>query len=414
MWNKVKKVNLPYLVLSVFMAALLWFYVDVTVKPDTRVVLRNLEVVFQGEEELMKEGLMVSDHLPRTVTLTVTGSRTLVSQLNRSNVTIEADLASQVHSAGRTELDYVIRFPNGVSLSNVKVKRSVATVEAEIVKHSVKTIRVEAMFTGQVADGYLGSGEDFFVAPSEITIQGEDSLVRMVDHAVAELSEKNLSSTWEGFLPVKLVTAQGEEINSTELEVSTQEVRGTFPISCYKDVRLTVELLPGGGADAGYVTDFVLTPSMIRVCGTEEELKGLNTIVLGQIDLGRVVTSYKDTFEIQLPAGVTSKEDRKEAQVSFSVSEDLTTKVVTVSDIGVKNVPKGCTAQVAHESIEVEIRGPKESMKLLRKEYVEVVADLSEVPAGTVGRVEVPAIISVRGMSDVAAMGSYVIAVDLS
>lgn len=413
MLNKMKKVNLPYLILAVFIAALLWFYVDVTVKPDTKVTIHNLEVVFSGEEELNSKGLMLSERMPSTLTLTLTGNRAVVSQLNRSNITVKVDLPSQVREAGRQKLEYTISYPSSVNMNNVKVTRSVSSIEAVVVKHSMKTIRVERAFSGSVAPSYFNNDE-FRAYPREITIQGEDSLVHIVDHAKVELTETDLDHTWEGELPILLYTADGEVLDSTELQLSQTTAHCIFPVSYYKDVRLTVDLLSGGGATKDDVEDLTLSPSVIRVSGTQDMLDDLTSISLGEIDLGQVVTGYDETMAIQLPTGISMADEESEVRLTFRLKDTITTKKVVAKNIQLKNVPSGRTVVLPEEGVTVEIRGPRDSMKLLREEYVSIVADLSSVPEGTYGEVSVPAQVKIKGMADVGVMGSYTVNVQLN
>lgn len=413
MWNKVKKVNLPYLILAVLMAALLWFYVDATVKPDTRITVYNLDINFSGMEEVTEKGLMIADTKPGTISLTLTGPRATVSQLNRSNVFVKVDLSTQVKEAGRKKLEYTITYPSGVNMSNVKVTRSVSTIEADVVKHSNKTIRVEPKFSGSFAQGYFNDGEQFAVYPREITIQGEDSLVRDIDHAVVELDKTELSATWEGELPIRLVTEKGERIESTELELSSTDARCVFPVSYYKELPLKVEFLSGGGATEKMVKDLKVTPSTLRVSGTKEILDGLKSITLGEIDLGQVVTGFEEQMEIPFPAGVTSTEDKAEAKVSFTLSPNLVTKNVRATDIRLKNAPTDRKAEIVTKSLEVSVRGPKDSMELLRPEYLSVTADISGLSQDAEGEVEIPAQVKINGMSDLGVMGSYTVLVSL-
>lgn len=413
MLNRMKKVSIPRLILAVFIASLLWFYVDVTVKPDTKVTIHGLEVSFRGEEALNEKGLMLSEQMPATVSLTLTGNRAVVSQLNRNNISIEVNLDAQVQEAGRQKLEYTITYPSSVNMSNVKVTRSVSSIEAVVVKHSMKTIRVEDKFSGSIAKNYFHNEDDFRLYPREITIQGEDSLVRVVDHAEVELTEMNLDHTWEGDLPVKLYTIDGEVLNSAELGVSTSTIHCIFPVSYYKDVHLTVDLVSGGGATKEDVQDLTLTPNVIRVFGTEEVLDNLHNVGLGTVNLGEVVTSFEDTMPIVLPKGVTSADEKTEATLFFRMKNTLSTKKLAVKTIQLNHVPSNRMANVLDESVEVEIRGPTESIKLLRDEYVSLTVDLSDVSSETHGSVELPAQVKVKGMSDVGAMGTYTVSVQL-
>ncbi|MCD7843370.1 MAG: hypothetical protein LUG17_01940, partial [Clostridiales bacterium] len=221
MLNKLRHINLPYVLLAIVCAILCWLYVDVTVEPDTRVTIRNIPVTFVGEEALQEEGLMITDGQDATVSLTLVGTRAVVSQLKRTNITITVDLTTQVTGAGTQSLNYTVSYPNTINLSSVKIRsRSVSSVEVTVVQMGNKTVSVAGSFTGSVAEGYLYDSNAFSFDVTEVTVTGEKSQVEQVDHAIATLTEQNLSETWNGTLALTLVDADGNEVDQEGLTLS--------------------------------------------------------------------------------------------------------------------------------------------------------------------------------------------------
>lgn len=415
MWNKIKSINGLYVLISIFCAILFWFYVDVTVQPDTKVTIRNIPVTFLGEAELETEGLMLTEGKDATVTLTVVGARAVVSQLKKSNaVTITVDLPSQVNEAGAQSLKYTISYPSSITAGSVKISsRSVNDIDVTVVKMSTKTIGVEGGFSGSVAEGYLYDTKKFTFDTTEITIVGEKALVDQVDHAVATLSEKNLSDTWKGKLELTLVDAQGNEIPKDGLTLSKDEVEAVFPVARVKEIQLGVTIVAGGGATAEDVT-YTVSPSSVKVSGTEEELKDLETFNIGTIDLSQVITSEKINFPLELPEGISNVSGVSYATVNLSIDSSLTTTKLTTENIKLVNVPEDVSAALVTQSLEVRIRGDRETMKLLVKDDVYVEVDLSDITPETTGTLSLPAEVKVKGMSDVGAIGEYEVTVDLN
>lgn len=414
MWNKIKSINGFYVLISIFCAILVWIYVDVTVEPDAKVSIRNIPVTFLGEEELAEEGLMLTDGKDATVTLTVVGTRAVVSQLNRTNITITVDLLTQVTEAGAQALDYDISYSSSVSPGSVKVRsRSVNSIEVNVVKMSTKTIGIVGGFSGSVAEGYLYDTKKFTFNTTEITIVGEKALVDQVDHAAAILSEKNLSSTWRGNLELVLMDDQGNEIPKDGLTLSQDEVEAVFPVSRVKEIALDVTIEDGGGATADDVT-YTISPPSIRVSGTEEDLEGLETFNVGTIDLSQVITSEKVNFPLELPEGISNVSGTAFAVVNLSINSSLTTTKLTTEDIRLVNIPEDISAALVTESLEVRIRGDRDTMKLLVKDDVYAEVDLSDITSDTTGTLALPAEVKVKGMSDVGAIGEYEVTVDLN
>lgn len=411
MWNKLKKINGLYVVLAVACAIFFWLYVDVTVKPEISQTIYDQEVILVGADTLAESGLMLTDNSEPTVTLTFSGTRSVISQLRRNTITVSADV-SQITEAGTHALDYNITYPNGVSAANVKVRRQVNTVNVSVVKMKTKTIAVRGAFEGSVADGYQCSAKNFSFDTNEITITGEEAVVDQVDHALVTLSETQLSATWEGSLPVTLIDQEGKEVVQDGLTLSRSEVNAVLPVTCVKEIKLGVTIVDGGGATADDIS-YTIDPSTILVSGTSEELEKLDSINIGTVDLSDVITSEKQTFVIELPDGLTNESNASVANIDLTIADNLTTTKVTTSNIQLINVPEGLSAKVVSQNLQVRIRGNAESMKLLTAGDVYAEVDLSGVDTDAEGSMLLKANVKVRGMSDVGAVGKYEVTVEL-
>lgn len=413
MWNKIKNSNAAYMVIAVVCAVLLWLYVDVTVEPDTRVVLRNIPVSFVGQEQMVENNLMITKGLDSTVTLTLKGPRSVVSQLKKSNVSVTVDLASQVSKAGEQVLGYTVTYPSSINTNSVKIdSRSVDDIDVTIVKMSTRSVAVKAVFRGTVAQGYMYDKKSFTLDAKEVTVIGEDAVVERIDHAEAVLDKEDLTDTWRGKLPITLVDKKGEEVSSDGLTLNIQRVKAVFPVTSVKEITLDVTIVEGGGATKSDVS-YSISPKTIKVSGTKEDLEELDTFHVGTIDLSQVVTSEKESFAIDLPDGITNVSGTTTAKVKLKIDNGLTTTKLETSNIQVVNLPEHTGATLITENLELRIRGDKEVMKLLVKDDVYAVVDLSDVQEGTVGTVSFPAEIRVRGMSDIGAIGEYEVTLEL-
>lgn len=409
MWNKIKDSKGVYIAISIFCAILIWMYIDVTEKPDAPVTIRNIPVTFYGEDLLEEEGLMIADAEGRTVNLTLTGNRSTLSNLNRDNITIRVDASSQISEAGEVSLDYSVVLPSGTS--SVKIKsRSVDTIDVTVIKMDRKTIALRGVFTGSVADGYMYDTSRFSFSVEQITIHGEQSLVESVDHAVVTLSEKNLQDTWKGSLPVTLVDGEGKTVQSDSLILSDTVVDVTFPVYAVKTVPLAVTIKEGGGATEEDITQEI-SPKTITVSGTKNALEELDEITLGEIDLSQVITSETETIAIDLPEGITNVSGTTSAKVSVTINSDLVTRKLDISNLVLKNIPEGREASLVTESLEVRIRGDKDSMDLLMASDVSAEVDLSTLDAEASGTCAVAADVKVKGLSDVGVIGTYEVTV---
>ncbi|MCD7917593.1 MAG: hypothetical protein LUF84_03910 [Clostridiales bacterium] len=412
-WNNLKGSRLAYILLAVLCAVVLWLYVDITTEPDAYTTIRNIPVTILGEDELSEQGLMITEVVDATVTLKLTGVRAVISQMDRDNVSITVDAAGQITAAGEQELSYNITWPSNTSLTNFSVtSRSPSTITVVVTEMETREVSVSGVFTGSVAEGYLYDSADFQLGVETITVSGEATLVEQIDHAQVVLDEEELTSSWTGTLPIQLVTADGTEVAQDTLTLSQTETEVTFPVRCVKEVPLKVTFQEGGGATTDDII-YEMSLETVLISGTEETLSSISELKVGTIDLSQVITSEEYTFTLQMPEGVTNESGYTTVTVSVQIS-GLTTQKVETSDIRLVNVPDGITATLITESLEVRIRGDEATMALLTADDVYVEADLSEIDANATGTCTVPAEVKVQGMSNIGAIDSYSVVVEIS
>lgn len=412
MGKKIRDSKWLYMVLSLFLAIVLWRYVTNDLNPTQTDTLTNVPVVFNGLDSLEERGMMISDGLEQTVTLRIQAKRNVIQQLSNENVSVVIDVSTITSTGEKTVTDYNVTFPRAVANDPITIRsRSPSTITFTVSNWVEREIEVRGNFTGSVADGYQMG--DLTVSPSTITIQGQEELVNLVDYALVTLSQENLSETYTGELPYTLIGFNGEELSMEKLnlEVSSSAVVVTLPVMQLKEVELVVDVIPGGGAteqDAKITID----PSTIMVSGDEDALAGLEQITIGEVDLQQIFGTDTFTFPINLSEQLTNVSGVSEATVTVSI-EDLATRTLEVDNISVLT-PDGYTADLVTQSRLVMIRGSEEAVAQVIPSQIRIVADLSEASLAT-GTQTVPVKVYLDGASDVGVVGTdYKITVTIS
>ena len=181
------------------------------------------------------------------------------------------------------------------------------------------------------------------------------------------------------------------------------------PVVKTKEVALTVNIVPGGGATADdAVID--IEPKSIVVSGLEADLEGLTEISLGSINLSDVVGAKAIPFIINLDPSLTNESGLLSATVMVAV-EGLDTEVFAVSNIIPTSPPEGYTAEVVTQSVLVTVRGPAEDLAKIDASQIRIVADLSNVTV--LGASRVPVQVYLDGINTVGVIGEYTIAVNM-
>ena len=407
-----KRNKIISLLLAVVIALSLWVYVVTTVTPEDSQWIRNIPVTFANEDGLFSDrNLTLTQGRNATVDLKVYGKRQDLLKLSNSNITITADLAD-VLGPGEWQLRYTVEMPETVSDNDISIEaRSTYEVDVQVDLLSVKEIPVQAVFQGSVADGYVQ--DPIELEYDTLEISGPQDQVSQVDHAQVVLERTNLSKTVSDSLAYTLVDADGNEIASDEIHCSVDKIGVMMTVSLVKDLPLTVQFIDGGGATEEHVVSSI-EPSTITVKGSAEDLEGMNSLNIGNIDLSTVPTNtaYTGTFNIVLPDNLTNMTGEETADVTVEL-KNLKEKTLRVTNLELANVPSNLKAALGTVSLQIKVRGPSDVMDAVTASSIRAVADLSSIGTST-GQFSVPVDVSVDGFSGVGAMGSYSVLVSIS
>ncbi len=403
MGKKIRDSKWLYMVLSLLLAVILWMYVMTDLNPEDTKTLYNVPVVFTGLDTLEERGLTISEGANQTVTLSLQATRSVLQQLNNENVSVAINVSNK-DTGVQTEVNYTPTYPRSVSNDPITIRsRSPSVIQYTISKWVTREIEVRGSFTGSVAEGFQ-KGE-LSISPSTITVSGQEDVVNQIDYAQVVLSQTELSETYTGELPFALVGFNGEAVSAEGLELSSQTVMVTLPVVQLKEVKLTVEVVPGGGAtqDDAKIT---ISPESIMVSGGEDDLESLTEISLGQIELQKIFGTDQITFKIPLDESLTNVSGVSEATVTVSIS-GLATRTIEVDNIQVIE-PDGYHAELVTTSRLVMIRGSQDAVDQVIPSQIRIVADLSEMGEESIatGTQTVPVKVYLDGTGDVGVVGT--------
>ena len=119
------KNKILYLLLSVVIAFGLWGYVITTVSPEWEETYYDIPVALKNEKVLHENGLMLNEKETPTVTLRLKGNRSDLINLNKSDITLVADLA-KIYESGQQSVSYSISSLGSSLASTTRVQPSSA------------------------------------------------------------------------------------------------------------------------------------------------------------------------------------------------------------------------------------------------------------------------------------------------
>ena len=404
-----------YVAISILLAIIFWLYVRAENDIPMENQVRGIPIQIANEDVLESRGLMVSEIDPETINITFEGSSSVVPRLNRNNVTVSVDVA-RITSEGSYDLTYTVAMPTNLNTtggSGITRSSNVESIRVTVVPLYTREISIEGTFVGEVADGYQAG--ELEITPETVTISGEESVVNQVARAVVEVGGDALTETYTGDLPITLLDRDGNVIEDDRISLSVDTALVILPVQVVRDVPLTVNLIPGGGISQEDIDRYVkveIDPATISVAGSAEDLEAITSISLGDIDLSTVLTTASVERNIEIANELTNISGVSRATVTITI-EGLEMRTVDVSNFELRNVSAGYHADIVTQSIDIQIRGPRESLDQISPSQILVVGDLTDIVSAT-GRYTVPARVYLNGPDDVGVVGEYTVTVQVT
>ncbi len=395
--------------LSVLIAFGLWSYVMVVVNPEFENTYYDVPVVLGGQSALEERSLMIISNKEFTVDLTLSGNRTDLNKLSSMNITLLADL-SRITEPGTHLLHYSVSFP-GVTQSGTihTVSQNPQQIEITVVERSKKDIPVKVNYTGTLPDGYTADRQNVVLDHSTVTVSGPKHVIEQIDHARITVDLDNRNQTINGIYRHTLCDENGTPIaDASDVTVNVSDIRATIPISRIKEIPLRLNIIPGGGVSESNAT-ITLDRTSITVSGSETALENLNELLLGTIDLGKLMESTSLSFNVVLPDGVMNVTGVTTVHVQIDLPQ-MTVRNYTASIFETVNVPSGVAVSLQTEQLIVKIRGPVDMLELLQPENIVVVVDCSDAQPGSG---TYPVTVQIRGLEGVGAVGEYTVIADV-
>jgi len=405
------------IVLSAVIAIVLWLYVVTVVSPESEATLYNIPVILQGESILDERGLVLVSDKDYKVNLQLYGNRIDLNKVNSGNVTIIADL-TKIYDPGTHNLSYNISYPGDVpSGAFTEMSRVPSRLRVTVEQKITKKIPVEVTYAGSVPLSYRAKTDSVVLDYKEVSITGPASVINQIVVAKVQVDLSEREETFEQTCRFALCDKDGQPVDAAAVTTNVAEVTVTVPIQFMKYVPVTVELIPGGGADTTnteityYVDRQEMKERQIRVAGSKETLMKLTEIKLQTINLGELTKDTKILCDVVLPTGVDNVSLIHQVEVRVEFPE-LLAKDFNVTQFVPLNVPEGMTAEILNQALSVKVRGPREIIAAMTAEDILVEVDFVNAVPGT-STVKANIVIK-EAFAKVGVLGTYSVSATLS
>ena len=296
-------------IVSLIIAAFLWFFVTYYQDPETVLTINNIPVKLLHTDLLESEGkvYIVLDDSDVIPVVTVNAPRSVVDALEADNIVATADVQDMT-SDDRVP---IVLTTNKYSDSITNISGSISSVRLSIEDEERASFGIEATVVGNVAEGYqIGS---ISLEQNQVRVKGPASVVRSVESAGVSVDVTGAESSISTNAEIHLYDEDGRDISTDKhLTLNIDKVMVRVEVLPLKEV--PVKIAVSGTPADGYRLngETAVEPGRVTIIGKRSVLENVTQISIPSSDLnvrGRNSSLIK-TFKISdyLPEGVSLAE----------------------------------------------------------------------------------------------------------
>lgn len=365
--------NLILKILSVFLAILIWIVVLNINDPSTTREIRGIIVDVVNDSVLTDNDKVYRVTEGQTISVTVTGPRTLVDSLNASDFVAQADFMdiSQADSVPiSVELkEYALQQKitiGGQSNNTMRLKVEAVTEEA---------YEVQVRYIGTLPQGYLIEKTTLNV--STVKIRAAESIHEMIKEVCVNVDQSKATEDFEAELEVKAYTATGVEVLQANKEATAdiETIIASNIVYYKKSLPVEYEAITQI-SDNVTISGIQLSQGSVSVKGKKAVLDGMEKIILSTE--GIMIDDSQDSFVYSykiselLPEGVYTNDENETIELSISVDKYVQKSLnIKTEDIAIKNIPDGMDASMESSGeIRIVVEGLEQTIQELEIENV--------------------------------------------
>ncbi|TAK76970.1 MAG: hypothetical protein EPO16_06300 [Dehalococcoidia bacterium] len=359
--------------LSLLLAIVLWYFVTDTENPTLIDVYPSPVSV---EPVNVTEALAVANQLP-AVQVRISAPADRWERLTPANFKAVVDLNGFGARSQEVPVRVEVEGVRGVRVVDVQPR----TIMVNLEDLATRQVSVTARAVGSTPLGYqIGA-----VTPQtpSARVSGPESLVVLIDQAVADVNVTGLTVNVRQNVVLKAVGTGGAEIRGVRIEPTNVPVNvEVIQTTIVRTVPLAVDV--AGEPDPGYAVSRVASsPSAIQVQGPIEVLQQIDRIRLPAVSVAGARSDVVRSVPIPLPAGL-SYVDRDRATVTVTVTPSSGSRRTTLA-VEVLNVAPGRVGRVQGSGVvDVVLDGPLPVLNAMLSGELRATADAGGASAGRI------------------------------
>ncbi len=371
----IKDSKLYLKILSAVAAIILWFAITYTEDPIISQYLNDINIVFEGEDTLHANGLIVTnkDSIP-ALSVTIRGNRSsVISSIGSISASIDV---SGITTSGANTVEVKYNYPTS-SVTLAKTRTREITLETEKIVSRNIPVKVETENDDKNTEYIVKvTGND-----SIVKIRGSESTIYEISYAKAVVDVTNVTKTSSQEYFYKFYNDKGDIVPDSNIIYKSIETVGVDN-EVYIKKNLPVKVVLPEDMKEDYVLS-VKGPSMTAVDAGVPENSDI-TEIFAYFDEDSKNENGKYELILTVPEGCYLPKK----SLTLTADCTLTPKVLKVLDIPVTagNVPEGKRLSITPEKISVSAKGAENS---LSPDKIKASIDTSKLSGNSHGTLDV-------------------------
>ncbi len=382
--------NIGLKLVSLGLAFLLWLFVVSIENPVMNLSFSSIPITIENGDVMETQGKAFElNDSSKTVTVTVKAERSVLSELSRDNIKATVDMTELDGNKVPIEVKST-RYSDRIQ--SISPSKEFANVIIEDLASSQFSIQVETI--GNLSDGYAVGTTS--VQNNVVRVKGPESVVNSINEAVVKVNVSGMTSEIHTVVPILLLDTDGDEVDTSALEVSLDQV--SVSVEIWKVQEIPVYGVCTGVPATGYGATGTVTvePSTIFVTGDNGPLIETPSITIPDSALDITNATGNVSVEVNvssyLPKGIYLDPSRSDGVLTLTAEiEEAVSRVVQVpySSLTVTGLPENMVIgnDLSTSMVAVTVRGLKKNLDTLDEGALTGVLDLTELPLNENGGV---------------------------
>ena len=375
--------NVGIKVIAVVIAALIWLMIVNISDPEKTVIIYNIPINITHEEVITDMNMVYNSDKNATVNITVSGKRSVVSQLSAEDFTATASLK---------ELSKVNAVPVQVSAVQNYIgrkitieKQSKQTLEVSIEQVKKQKYSVSVEYSGSPEEGYVAGG--YNLSKSIVTVEAPESLLDKIDRVVArcDIDGENTDFTTKSRLYV--YDKHDNILKSEKIKLSSKRV--SVSVTILNEKQVPIETPSIGVPEEGYhVGKVTVSPENITLVGKKEVLDTVEKLVISDtINISGKTTDTVEKINIRkyLPEGTDIGQGGTDViSVVIKINKLVSKKFTINTDrITIDGLSNDYEMSFVSKNINVELQGKDSVIKKISSDDISASINLNNYKEGT-------------------------------